>query len=376
MTQVLSVSCKLVVPHELRQEIERTLEAFANACNQILAVANDSGVHNSTKLHHLTYYPVRAATGLKANHVCQAIRRVVGALAAKRQTRVFRPTSIALDVRTFSFREKDWHVGLTLISGRVWLPLKIGGYQIALLRRQKPTSATLKKHRDGSYHINIAVELDTPPTGSTPKVIGVDLGRRDIATTSTGRAWSGEQLQATRNRYAQVRSNVQRKRTKSSRRLLRRLSGRERRFQSNINHTISKSLVTEARNARAMLAFEDLTGIRGRVKARGAKQQREGNAWAFYQLRLFVGYKASLSGVGVVFVDPRYTSQTCSCCHRLGDRNRKRFDCGWCGLSADADINAAINIAALGVTVDAPEGSTLYCEWGCQLVDAPMCCAG
>ena len=61
-------------------------------------------------------------------------------------------------------------MGVTLMSGRVWLKLKIGGYQIALLRGQKPTSATLSKTKQGDYYINIAVELDTPPTGKTPKV--------------------------------------------------------------------------------------------------------------------------------------------------------------------------------------------------------------
>jgi putative transposase len=373
MTQVLSVSCKLVVPAQLRPEMERTFEGFANACNQILAAANDSGVRNTTKLHHLIYYEVRGKTGLKANHVCQAIRRVVGALNAKRKVHTFRPTSIALDIRTFSLREKDWHVGITLIGGRFWFPLKIGGYQMALLNGQNPTSATLKKHKDGTYRINIQVELNTEPTGKTPKVIGVDLGRRDIATTSTGKAWDGKQLQATRERYARVRSSVQAKRTKGSKKLLKRLSGRERRFQSNINHTISKALVKEAKTCEASLAFEDLTGIRGRVKAKGAKQRREGHSWAFYQLRQYVSYKANLAGVEIVFVDPRYTSQTCSCCHRLGNRNKKRFDCGWCGLSLDADLNAARNIAAIGAeTVNQPEQSTLFCALASQLCDAPV----
>ncbi|MGY3030444.1 hypothetical protein ACVWYY_002595, partial [Thermostichus sp. MS-CIW-34] len=36
MSQTISVRCKLIVPQELRQEIDRTLQGFANACNQIL----------------------------------------------------------------------------------------------------------------------------------------------------------------------------------------------------------------------------------------------------------------------------------------------------------------------------------------------------
>lgn len=78
MTQTITVSCKLEVPPDIAPEVNETLEQFADACNRILDTAQMEGVTNKTKLHHLVYKPVRAATELKANHVCQAITRVVG----------------------------------------------------------------------------------------------------------------------------------------------------------------------------------------------------------------------------------------------------------------------------------------------------------
>jgi IS605 OrfB family transposase len=375
MTQTISVSCKLQVPVELRQEIDRTLQGFADACNQILEVAKRENCRNATKLHHLTYYTVKLTTGLKANHVCQAIRRVVGNMKAVKQVHKFRPTSISLDARVFTYRESDQHVGITLMSKKVWLPLSIGNYQLALLRGQTPTSATLVKRRSGDYYIQIAVELDTPPTGKTPKVIGVDMGRRDIATTSTFQAWNGSQLQATRDRYSKVRASLQSKRTRGSRRLLKRLSGKEARFQKNINHSISRQLVNEAKAIDAALAFEDLTDIRKflNTQPRNKTERRRTNNWAFYQLRMFVTYKAVLAGVPVVFVPPAYTSQTCSRCHHVHPekgksyRNGKVFKCGHCGLEADADWNAANNIATLGAVVNQPESSVMSCVLEGQL---------
>ncbi|MGB3203849.1 MAG: transposase [Crinalium sp.] len=375
MTQTLSVKCKLIVPNNLRCEIDRTLDGFADACNQILEVAKREKCWNTTKLHHLVYKPIRTATGLKANHVCQAIRRVIGNAKAVKQIHKFRPTSISLDARTFQYKEDTQSVGITLMSKRVDFKLAIGGYQIALLRGQKPTSATLNKTRQGEYYINICVEIDTPPTGKTPKVIGVDLGRRDIATTSTGKAWNGEKLQATRDRFSKVRSNVQSKRTRSSRRLLRRLSGREQRFQKWINHNISKQLVKEAKQLNAALAFENLSGIRDNLneKPRSKTERRRTNNWAFYQLRLFVSYKAICAGVKIVFVSPAYTSQTCSRCHHVHPvigksyRNGKKFKCGHCGFEHDADINAANNIAALGLSVNQPEIPGITCQLQGQL---------
>jgi IS605 OrfB family transposase len=378
--QTISVKCKLQVPVELQSEIDRTLQGFANACNQIYEIAKHENCWNTTKLHHKTYKAVREATGLKANHVCGAIRRVIGNAKAVKQVHKFRPTSINLDVRTFQYIEDLQTVGVTLMCGRVKFKLSIGNYQLALLKGQSPTAATLNKTKHGDYYINICVDLPTSPTGKTPKVIGVDLGRRDIATTSTGESWNGKQIQATRDRYGKVRANVQSKRTRSSKRLLRRLSGREQRFQKWLNHNISKQLVQSARQTNATLAFEDLTNIRESLnQKRGNKtERRRTNNWAFYQLRLFVGYKANIASVPVVFVPPAYTSQTCSRCGHIHQvlgksyRSGKVFKCGHCGFEHDADINAANNIAALGIPVSNPEIPGMSCQLEGQLSLFPM----
>ena len=376
--QTISVKCKLQVSVELRSEIDRTLQGFADACNQILEVAKRENCWNTTKLHHKAYKPVREATGLKANHVCQAIRRVIGNAKAVKQVHKFRPTSLSLDVRTFQYIDNLQTVGVTLMCGRVKFKLSIGNYQLALLKGQSPTAATLNKTKQGDYYINICVDLPTSPTGKTPKastessrsVIGVDLGRRDIATTSTGKSWSGKQIQNTRDRYSKVRANVQSKRTRSSRRLMRRLSGREQAFMHSLNHNISKQLVQDAKQQNTALAFEDLTNIRESLnqKPRSKTERRRTNNWAFYQLRLFVGYKANIAGVPVVFVPPAYTSQTCSRCGHIHPvkgksyRNGKVFKCGHCGFEHDADVNAALNIAALGKSVSLPESPGMSCQ--------------
>lgn len=374
--QTISVKCKLQVPVELRQEIDCTLRGFADACNQIYEVAKRENCWNTTKLHHLVYKPVRASTGLKANHVCQAIRRVIGNAKAVKQVHKFRPTSINLDVRTFQYIEELQTVGVTLMCGRVKFKLSIGNYQLALLKGQSPTAATLNKTKQGEYYINICVSLPTEPTGKTPKVIGVDLGRRDIATTSTGKAWNGKQIQNVRDRYSKVRSKVQSKRTLDSRRLLRRLSPREQRFQKCLNHNISKQLVREAKQFNAALAFENLTNIRESLnqKPRNKTERRRTNNWAFYQLQLFTQYKANIAGIQIVFVPPAYTSQTCSRCYHVHPvkgksyRNGKAFKCGYCGFEHDADINAANVIAALGASfVSSPDGPGMSCQLEGQL---------
>jgi putative transposase len=121
----------------------------------------------------------------------------------------------------------------------------------------------------------------------------------------------------------------------------------QRRYMKDINHRISKTLVHQAVVSRKALALEDLTGIRERVTVRRAHRY-ERHAWAFYQLRAYITYKAAWAGVEVRLVDPAYTSQTCSrCghCERANRQSQASFLCKQCGFCCQADVNAAINIS-------------------------------
>jgi IS605 OrfB family transposase len=132
-----------------------------------------------------------------------------------------------------------------------------------------------------------------------------------------------------------------------------------------LNHNISKKVVESAKSSNAAIAIEDLTGIRERTnqQPRNKTERRRSNSWAFYQLRLFLEYKALKAGVELVTVPPAYTSQTCHICNHIGLRSDKRFKCGNCGWHGDADLNGAINISKLGVVfVSQPGGSDLCCS--------------
>jgi len=146
------------------------------------------------------------------------------------------------------------------------------------------------------------------------------------------------------NRVAQ-RRRLQSNGSRASKRKLRAISGRESRRVEHVNHEVSKAIVNEARlHNMKEIRLEDLTHIRDRIKA-GKRMRSRLHRWAFRQLQEFISYKAEDAGISVVYVNPAYTSQTCSKCGMIGKRVKHGFSC-LCGNRRHSDVNAAVNIAS------------------------------
>jgi IS605 OrfB family transposase len=371
--QTLTIVCKLQPTPEQALKIEETLRAFSDACNYSNQQV-DAKITNKNTIQTLVYHNIRAFYGLSANLAVRVCARVSAnrktAKLKKKPVKRFAPTSADYDARIFDYREKDLTISLTLLGGRERIKIHPANYQLGKFTGKKPTSAQLCKHKDGQVYIHIQVDNDAPEPTEADKVIGVDFGRREIAHTSTGNAWSGKPIQAARDHFAKVRASIQQKASlgtrstkRSCRRLLKRLSGRERRYQTWLNHCISAQIINEAKALNAIVAIEDLTGIRERSnqQPRTKTERRRSNSWAFYQLRGFLEYKGIREGVRVMKVNPAYTSQTCHKCLHVGVRADKKFACINCGWHGDADLNGAMMISILGGAVIHPESSKLRC---------------
>jgi IS605 OrfB family transposase len=87
-----------------------------------------------------------------------------------------------------------------------------------------------------------------------------------------------------RKRHFKLRQRLQKKGTKSAKRLLKKRRQKEARFARDVNHWIAKELVKRAQGTGRGIALEDLKGIRERVTVRKS-QRRQHHSWAFNQLR-------------------------------------------------------------------------------------------
>ncbi len=109
-------------------------------------------------------------------------------------------------------------------------------------------------------------------------------------------------------------------------------------------HKESRKLV----NRFAVIVFENLN-IRGMLKNHYLAKSISDAAWN--QLVRFTSYKAENAGRCAVQVNPRNTSQICSGCGEIVEKDLsvRIHACSRCGLRLHRDHNAAINILALGL---------------------------
>jgi putative transposase len=367
----LVVQAKLLPDADVDAALWETLKLCNQAANHVSRRAFSTGVKGRMALQRLAYGELKAM-GLSAQPAIHAVRKVAGSYAtlkanlkagnygpqgSRRRAAVEgKPIRFRKDAaQPFDDRCLSWQLDARTVSiwttrGRVRaIGFACSAAQAKMLAEHRKGESDLV-YRGGSWYLYATCEVPEPDLYAPDGFLGADLGIANIATTSDGTVHTGKHLNQIRHRNRRLRHKLQKKGTKSAKRLLRTLAGREARFAADTNHRISKSIVTEAQRTCRGIALEDLGGIRDRVRLR--KPQRVTlHTWSFAQLGAFIAYKAVRAGVPVVHVDPAHTSQGCSACNHISKKNRPdqaTFRCTSCGFAEHADVNAACNIAARG----------------------------
>jgi IS605 OrfB family transposase len=347
--QKRTICCKLAAIPAIDAALSETSRVFADACNYILTVAIEQKTSNAIQLHHLCYSKIRKMFGLSANLAVRSIRRVSATLkhlkGARKAPRLFEAKSIDYDARIFSCQMEKETVSLMTVKGRMKAPMILGAYQRKMLAGQNPKAATVI-NKKGVWYIHLVIERKAISCTSN-RAMGIDLGITNIAMTSTAFQIEGKPRQQFKADRQKVRASLQSKQTKGAKKILKKISGKEKR-RIYENHVLSKQLVEEAiRHDCGIIRMEQLKDIRRRTKTWNKHLNHMMAGWSFYQLQQFVIYKASAVGISVELVDPKYTSQTCHRCLNLGSRQGERFNCTTCG-ETHADFNAACVISLGG----------------------------
>ena len=307
----LTLQIKLLPTQEQFTSLKNTLKEANTACNEISNTAWNKKLFNQFKLHKEVYHPIKSSFNLSAQMVVRCISKVADSYKLdKKVKREFRILgAITYDARILSYTKDG--VSLWSVGGRLKGIKFVCHNQNYIPYIKGEADLVLKK---GKFYLFQTVEVPEEEIKNIEEFIGCDFGQTDICTLSDGTNYNSEQLKKVRKKYSKVRASVQSKGTKGSKKLLKRLSGRERRFVTISNHTISKQIVAKAKEENKGIAIEDLSKIRFNAKPKSKAQKTELNRWSFYQLRQFLTYKALLNGVKLAVIPPAYTSQTCSVC--------------------------------------------------------------
>lgn len=367
MEIIRTTKVKLDLSAEVAQ---RTLDEWSGACNFISRAAFDNGnLSNTVKLHKLVYAVVRMNCGLSAQVVQSAVRHVAAKYAQMRTAKkkpkrpvLFKPSGMVLQGgprgRDFAFQAKG--LSIWTLAGR----LKGVGYHGAPKLSEYVGDWRIGDARlfirSGKVYLSVSFKRDVLPFEKPNNaVVGVDRGIKQLAVVTDSKRqvfYGGGHTKHVRDRYAKKRAELQRKKaernTRSIRRALKRLRGKEARFQRDVNHVVSKGIVAFAATVGCpTIAVEQLTGIRDRSQKMRKAQRRDINGWAFYQLEEFIRYKAETLGFGMLHVDAAYTSQACSRCGhtKRANRHRNRFRCKACGFELHADLGGARNVQLRGI---------------------------
>ena len=361
---IVTAKVQINPPSEDRCNLNKSMEQYRQACNRISEFCFKTKLLNQAKIQEYLYEELRSVYGLKSQMSCSAIRTVIARYRTILETQhtwiqpnFKKPQLDLVWNRDYSLIQGVFSVNT--LSGRLKCPFHSKGMEQYFNKDKfKFGTARLVQDHKGKYylHIPVTTQVEELQISDISHVVGIDRGINFLAVSydSKGKStfFDGGKIKHQRAHYKELRSELQRKQTSSARRRLKKIGSRENRWMNDVNHCVSKALVT-SNPSKTLFVLEDLSGIRQATERVKKKDRYVSVSWSFYDLEQKLRYKAQKNGGLVINVDPRYTSQRCPKCGHIEKSNRNKkhhvFCCKNCGYRSNDDRIGAMNLYLLGL---------------------------
>ena len=226
---------------------------------------------------------------------------------------------------------------------------KVGAIKIKLHRPIDGTIKTLTIKREaGKWFACFSVEIKLAPLPMSAESIGIDVGLTHFATLSDGTTIANPRhAKVTEAQMRRAQRRIARRRRGSAGRreavrLFQSAHAHVRHQREDMHHKLSRRLV----DRYGFIAVEDLN-IQGLASGILAKSVHDAS-WSSFIAKL--AYKAESAGRVLVKVDPRGTSQHCTCgAHVSKTLGQRWHQCPACGLSLARDHVSAQLILSRGL---------------------------
>ena len=242
--------------------------------------------------------------------------------------------------------------------------LRVQGVGQVKLKLHRAVEGQIKtvtlKLEAGKWYACFSVECETVPLPACAEAVGIDVGLAAFATLS-----SGTEVENPRH-YRKAEARLRRAQRKVARRKRgggnRKKAVRElqaahahvRNQRADFHHKVSRWLVDNF----GAIAVEDLN-VKGLASGMLAKSVSDAG-WSSFVSKL--AYKAESAGRVLLKVDPRGTSQRCTCGASVPKTLSRRWhQCHACGLSVGRDHASAQEILRRGLRLLGPTWASRPC---------------
>ena len=231
---------------------------------------------------------------------------------------------------------------------------KIGTIKIKLHRpiNGKIKTCNIRKTATGKWYACFSVECEPNRLPESKKAVGIDVGLENFATLSNGeRIENPHFFKTDQKALAKAQRKLSKKKKGSrewekARKVVAYIYERIANRRHNFIHQVTRKIV----NRFGIICIEKLD-IKDIQKNNFRRINRGIGDVAWGQFARVLASKAEEAGRKFIAVDPKYTSQRCSQCGVIvkKDLNTRWHDCPVCGCHLHRDINASLNILALGL---------------------------
>ncbi|MFW9853868.1 MAG: RNA-guided endonuclease InsQ/TnpB family protein [Candidatus Thorarchaeota archaeon] len=352
MQMLRTIQCPLPFDPDLLE----TIRIYNQAVQHVIDIGWALKTYNKTTLHRKTYKTIREKYPSLQSSLVQCARDVASDMLKGEKFKHKKPvkkeiSGIRYNQRTFTPFLESNQVSLSTIRGRKRYNLIVPVYFHQYLHGTVKSLILHYKKNSRRIIAYFTLELPNVSVRQPTTFLGVDRGIRRAAVCSNNFFYPTNHILAIKWKYQQLRQKLQSKGTRSAKRKLRELSGRERRFMTDENRKISKWVCELPYDC---IVLENIRGLKQHsknIKRISKKLRRKFGNWAYYQLEQFLIERAEKLGKMILFVNPKCTSRRCSRCGYISKSNRASrsvFFCRECWFELNADLNAARNLSVFG----------------------------
>ena len=222
-------------------------------------------------------------------------------------------------------------------------------------------SVTVSLTTDNKYYMSLLVESEIKPLKASNKIVGLDLGLKDLIVDSNGKKYKNHKyLTKSQNKLAKEQRKLSKMVKGSNNRNKQRIKVAK--IHRHINnqrndylHKLSKKIIGE----NQIICIEDLK-VKDMMSGSKLARNISDVSWSRFVSMLI--YKADWYGRKVIKVPSTYPSS--QLCHACGYKNSltkdlaiRKWTCPKCGSIHDRDINAAKNILSKGIETLTKDGT-------------------